>query len=108
MAVEHSLCKGLHHASGSPAAHKAPGRPVLPNLRCSPERQRILVVDVRDDDYAGKGGHIAGCVHFSVDNFDEKHLIDDFIRQRLVGSGVESVIVHCYLCEQRGPFCANR
>lgn len=66
----------------------------------------MMVVDVRDDDYAG--GHIAGCINFPRDNFDEKAEVDAFILQQIIPRALETVIVHCFLSQQRGPFCAKR
>jgi len=70
-------------------------------------RDNILVLDVRDDDFAG--GHIK-CSHFlNVPSYDLSSgaAIDEFINQR-IPSTVDTVIVHCYLSQQRGPTAARR
>ncbi|GAB4823907.1 hypothetical protein N2152v2_010953 [Parachlorella kessleri] len=72
-------------------------------------RSKLLVVDVRDDDYVG--GHIVGGTRFSVDNFqddDWRQLVDGFIKREILSRDLETVVVHCFLCQQRGPFCAKR
>lgn len=40
--------------------------------------------------------------------FGSDYTIDDFIESRCKGSGLETVVVHCYLSQQRGPFAARR
>jgi rhodanese-related sulfurtransferase len=67
----------------------------------------VLVVDVREDDFAG--GHITGCIHFPVDRWGSDYELDAFIEDQLCSrSDLETVVVHCYLSQQRGPFCARR
>lgn len=71
-----------------------------------PDRAKVLVLDVRDDDFAG--GHIRGCVNLPSEEFDDKSM-DALIQGQLQGSGeVETVVVHCYLSQVRGPHCAQR
>lgn len=70
-------------------------------------RDNILILDVRDDDFAG--GHIK-CTHFlNVPSYDLSSgpAIDEFIEQRIPNT-VDTVIVHCYLSQQRGPTAARR
>jgi Cdc25 family phosphatase len=70
-------------------------------------RDNILILDVRDDDFAG--GHIK-CTHFlNVPSYDlsTTPAIDHFIEQK-IPSTVDTVIVHCYLSQQRGPTAARR
>jgi hypothetical protein len=44
--------------------------------------------------------------HFFCSHFHDDSRIDAFISERL--HGIEEVIVHCYLSQQRGPFAASR
>ncbi|GAB4821492.1 hypothetical protein N2152v2_008538 [Parachlorella kessleri] len=72
-----------------------------------PDREKVLVVDVRDDDFGG--GHIAGCVHFPVNRFHSDYDLDAFIEEYIQQrQHLETVVVHCYLSQQRGPLCARR
>lgn len=68
-------------------------------------RSRILVLDVRDEDFSG--GHIRGCINIPSYDLSSEHNLDRFIATKLTDD-VESVIVHCYLSQQRGPTCARR
>jgi rhodanese-related sulfurtransferase len=66
----------------------------------------LVVLDVRDDDYAG--GHIAQARHVPAGKF----LADDAggaaQAQARAVVGKETVVVHCALSQVRGPACASR
>lgn len=74
-------------------------------LEDAQSRDSIVVLDVRDDDFPG--GHIKGCVNIPSYAFRSLEEIDAFIQERLPDS-VDTVVVHCYLSQQRGPLCARR
>ena len=77
-------------------------------LLLDPQRKdKILILDVRDDDFAG--GHINSPNHV---NIPSAHLscgkaMDEFIRLYLTDD-IDTVIVHCFLSQQRGPTSARR
>jgi rhodanese-related sulfurtransferase len=70
-------------------------------------RDNILVLDVRDDDFVG--GHIAAKHFLNLPSYElsSGDAIDSFINQK-VPTNVDTVIVHCYLSQQRGPTAARR
>jgi rhodanese-related sulfurtransferase len=70
-------------------------------------RENVLILDVRDEDFAG--GHIRAVNHLNIPSYDlsSGDAIDEFIKQKLP-SNVDTVIVHCYLSQQRGPTAARR
>jgi Rhodanese-like domain len=54
------------------------------------------------------GGHIKGAVNVSSDKFADDDDVADTIAEYVDGKGKNTVIVHCALSQQRGPFCAER
>jgi Cdc25 family phosphatase len=54
------------------------------------------------------GGHIKGAVNVSSDKFADDDDVADTIAEHLDGKGKDTVIMHCALSQQRGPFCAER
>lgn len=70
-------------------------------------RDKLLILDVRDDDF--EGGHIRANHHLNLPSYKLSCLktLDEFIRLDL-HSGIDTVIVHCYLSQQRGPTAARR
>ncbi|KAI3438447.1 hypothetical protein D9Q98_000877 [Chlorella vulgaris] len=64
---------------------------------------KTLIVDVRDSDFAG--GHIRGALNITTDGFSSDQRIEEVVQRC---QGMETVVVHCYLSQQRGPFCAQR
>ena len=69
------------------------------NPSSSPPPPSILIVDVRDDDHSG--GHIVGSVHFPSTSLYRQL---SRLQQRVVG--VDLVVFHCMLSQQRGPAAA--
>jgi hypothetical protein len=69
-------------------------------------RPKTLVLDVRDEDF-GDCGHIRGCVNVPSYQLTTQDELDSFIDRHLTAP-VNTVIVHCYLSQQRGPSCARR
>ncbi|KAL4448084.1 hypothetical protein ABPG75_005303 [Micractinium tetrahymenae] len=65
---------------------------------------KLLVLDVRDSDFAG--GHIKGAENIPAARFDGDEMVDQIIARFC--QDVEVVVVHCYLSQQRGPYCAQR
>lgn len=77
----------------------------LVDMLRDPERcKRVVVLDVRDEDFAG--GHVRGCVNIPCIDF-RGDTLDEFIHKHL-HDGVEMCVVHCFLSQQRGPTCAQR
>eukprot|EP00803_Ostreobium_quekettii_P007139 evm.model.scf_1866.4 EVM.evm.TU.scf_1866.4 scf_1866:25197-26091(-) len=76
----------------------------LAALLKSPDRERTLVLDVRDDDFVG--GHIKGCVNLTSDHFDDDAEVDAIIKEHCVNK--DRVVVHCMMSQRRGPACAAR
>ena len=77
-------------------------------LLLNPQRSsNILVLDVRDEDY--DGGHINAThwVNESSYKFSNEIAVDAFIDAHLQPT-IDTVIVHCYLSQQRGPLAARR
>ncbi|PSC71887.1 Rhodanese [Micractinium conductrix] len=68
------------------------------------ERGKVLVVDVRDSDFSG--GHIKGAINVVASQFYDDATVEKFIARFC--RDVETVVFHCYLSQQRGPFCAQR
>ena len=69
--------------------------------------RNFLIIDVRDYDYNGDGGHIAGSINFPVENFDNIESLDGLIERHL-GEEIERVVLHCMLSQERGPHAARR
>lgn len=67
------------------------------------ERSKIVIIDVRDDDFIG--GHIKGAVNAPTHNFDNDQYIDKLIKNV---SSAKTIVFHCYKSQQRGPFCAKQ
>jgi rhodanese-related sulfurtransferase len=61
----------------------------------------LVVVDVRDDDYAG--GHVRGGVRAPSSSLD--HALPELARRL---RGARAVVFHCALSQQRGPAAALR
>jgi rhodanese-related sulfurtransferase len=70
-------------------------------------RDKILILDVRDDDF--DGGHIRANNFLNLPSYtlSTGDAIDEFIKNKLP-STVDTVVVHCYLSQQRGPTAARR
>lgn len=66
---------------------------------------KVMILDVRDEDFAG--GHIKGCKNVPSYELSSEDELDKFITTHL-SDGIDTVIVHCYLSQQRGPTCARR
>lgn len=66
--------------------------------------QHVLVIDVRDSDFVG--GHISGCVNQPAAMFEDNANVDKFLAR--LPASVRTLVVHCYLSQQRGPFVARR
>jgi Cdc25 family phosphatase len=69
-----------------------------------PNNDRVCVIDVRDADF--EGGHIRGAVNVVAETFEDNVLVDRVVSRFC--RGMDIVIVHCYLSQQRGPYCAQR
>lgn len=75
----------------------------LCEMLSTPEKQsRVLVLDVRDDDWCG--GNIKGSLNIPSEVFDEE--LDGIVDKLVVGK--EVVVVHCMFSQERGPRCAGR
>ena len=70
-------------------------------------RDKILILDVRDDDFTG--GHInaKNFINVPSGSLSCGKTLDDFIKFNLLPN-IDTVIVHCYLSQQRGPTTARR
>ncbi len=64
--------------------------------------EKIIVVDVRDDDFVG--GHIVGARNIPSDNFSDEDRVDSFLNDTQAYS---RVIFHCMFSQVRGPKCAK-
>jgi len=64
-------------------------------------RPAMAIIDVRDDDHVG--GHIYTSTHIPSSSLDYK--IPELVRKL---KGMEIVIFHCALSQQRGPSAARR
>uniref|UniRef100_A0A061RFC9 Rhodanese-like protein n=1 Tax=Tetraselmis sp. GSL018 TaxID=582737 RepID=A0A061RFC9_9CHLO len=82
-----------------------PAETVADILRSS-ERDRVQVIDVRDDDF-DTSGHIRGAMNLPQPFFSKDENIDGVIRG-LISQGKRRIIFHCWLSQQRGPWCADR
>lgn len=67
----------------------------------------VMVLDVRDDDFLGDG-HIKNCINIPSYQLSDQAALDTFIEKRLIPSKVHTLVVHCYLSQQRGPLTARR
>ncbi len=63
---------------------------------------KIVVVDVRDEDFAG--GNIAGAVNAPSEEWGSEIFIANLADQI---SSADVVVFHCMHSKVRGPFCAN-
>ena len=79
------------------AAHASSATDAAPTSTLPPPS--ILIVDVRDDDHVG--GHISGSVHFPSTS-----LYRQLDRLQRRAQGVDLVLFHCMLSQQRGPAAA--
>jgi rhodanese-related sulfurtransferase len=77
-------------------------------------RDSVLVLDVRDDDFQG-AGHIRGCINIPSYLLSTTDELDSFITRYLRRADetsdtppINTVVVHCYLSQQRGPTTARR
>ncbi|ERS97459.1 phosphatase YCH1 [Sporothrix schenckii 1099-18] len=70
-------------------------------ILAKPTAQSLAIVDVRDDDYIG--GHIKGALHFASGSLDATM---PTLLRRL--EGIDTVVFHCALSQQRGPGAALR
>ena len=67
----------------------------------SANKERVAVIDVRDDDYIG--GHIKGSQNVPSSALDYR--IPELLRTL---KGRDMVVFHCALSQQRGPTAARR
>ncbi|TYZ62526.1 hypothetical protein PybrP1_012708 [[Pythium] brassicae (nom. inval.)] len=73
-------------------------------LRADPSTgSRPLVIDVRDEDFAG--GHIRSAVNLPEENFVEDDDVDAIVRRH---KDEELIVFHCMFSQVRGPSCARR
>lgn len=80
----------------------------LANLLRGADRDRTVVLDVRDDDFNDLG-HIRGAVNVQAwDLLSSGEAIDNFLQQHLRRATTDRLVVHCYLSMQRGPSVAGR
>ena len=63
------------------------------------------MLDVRDADFAG--GHIPGVLNIWSDEFADDDSVDGIIKQHLF-TQYKTIVVTCFMSQQRGPFCARR
>ena len=82
-----------------PSAARTPTRTTDAAPASTPPPSSILIVDVRDDDHVG--GHISGSVHFPSTS-----LYRQLDRLQRRAQGVDLVLFHCMLSQQRGPAAA--
>lgn len=66
------------------------------------QNDKLLVVDVRDDDYSGS--KVKNSVNYPSWCFEDK--IDELIED-LKTQNISKVVFHCYYSQQRGPRCAK-
>ncbi|DBA02876.1 TPA: hypothetical protein N0F65_005903 [Lagenidium giganteum] len=80
-------------------------RDLADTLRQTPtaDARRPLIIDVRDDDFAG--GHIRGAVNLPQRNFEEDDDVDKLVE---TFKDKPVVVFHCMMSQVRGPFCARR
>jgi len=76
------------------------------DLLRGPDKNSVRVVDVRDDDF-DDNGHIVGALNLPQEFFSENANVDGLIAS-FRSQGVKRVIFHCWLSQQRGPWCASR
>ncbi|KAG2449115.1 hypothetical protein HYH02_005863 [Chlamydomonas schloesseri] len=72
-------------------------------LRHPKSRDRVLVLDVRDEDFIG--GHVKGAVNSPSELWGNEPHVDSLIDQHIAGKA-DMVVVHCMFSQQRGPRCA--
>lgn len=72
-------------------------------LRAPSGTARPLVIDVRDEDFAG--GHIRSAVNLPEENFVEDDDVDAIVRRH---QDEELIVFHCMFSQVRGPSCAKR
>lgn len=77
---------------------------VVADLIRSEKSDKVVVVDVRGEDFAG--GHVKGAKNIVSDEFYDVANVDKIIDEKLAGA--EKIIVHCMKSQQRGPSCANK
>lgn len=65
---------------------------------------KLVIFDVRDSDFVG--GHIKGAKNIVAARFDQDEMVDQLLASFC--RDAEVIIVHCYLSQQRGPYCAQR
>ncbi|EPY50557.1 Cdc25 family phosphatase Ibp1 [Schizosaccharomyces cryophilus OY26] len=64
------------------------------------DREKISVIDVRDDDY--EGGHIPGSINIPSKQF--LTLVDEYVEQLLQQ---KDIVLHCTYSQIRGPKAAR-
>merc|ERR1711879_1052284 len=69
-------------------------------LQLPDKNPKVLVIDVREDDFAG--GHIPHCRNVRAGTFDKKA---EALTKEL--KDLETVIFHCMYSATRGPLCAK-
>ncbi|GMH36610.1 hypothetical protein BSKO_04483 [Bryopsis sp. KO-2023] len=69
------------------------------------DKEKTLIVDVRDDDFS-VGGHIRDCVNLPVDCFEDDDEVDQIVKTMC--PKFDRIIFHCMMSQRRGPFCAKR
>mmetsp|Transcript_634 Transcript_634/g.1580 ORF Transcript_634/g.1580 Transcript_634/m.1580 type:complete len:136 (-) Transcript_634:1095-1502(-) len=79
---------------------------VVAELLRGSDKANIRVVDVRDYDF-NDNGHIVGALNLTQEFFGVQENIDGLIRA-FHDQGVKRVVFHCWLSQQRGPWCAAR
>jgi len=73
-------------------------RDVIKNAK---RMEDYVVVDVRDEDFAG--GNIPGCINVPSRTFERE--VDDLVHQL---KDVKNVVFTCYYSQQRGPLAARK
>jgi Cdc25 family phosphatase len=66
---------------------------------------RILIIDVRDEDFAG--GHVESggrTLNVPSEGWDDPAVLSE-VKARC--AGVQLCVFHCMMSSQRGPFCAR-
>ena len=105
----------LQYMDVQTAAHTAIGSPLIRRdllsgnlmalpLQCRSDRDKVAVVDVRDEDFYG--GHIKGSLNIPAGEFNEDAGVDNAIDQ--LPKAVNTCVVHCMLSQVRGPRSAGR
>jgi len=64
------------------------------------ERSKVVILDVRDSDFAG--GNIRGAVNVPSEDFRAR--LPEISRRY---GATETVVVHCMMSQVRGPTCAK-